>query len=59
LVTAAKAAFTDGLAIAAGVGSALLLASAVAVWMLLKPLAVAAVVLPVGRGGPSPLRARK
>ena len=37
LVTAAKDAFTDGLAIAAGVGSALLLASAVAVWLLLKP----------------------
>jgi DHA2 family multidrug resistance protein-like MFS transporter len=37
LLTAAKDAFTDGLAIAAGVGSALLLASAVAVWLLLKP----------------------
>ena len=37
LVTAAKDAFTHGLAIAAGVGSALLLASAVAVWLLLKP----------------------
>jgi DHA2 family multidrug resistance protein-like MFS transporter len=37
LLTAAKSAFTDGLAIAAGVGSALLLASAVAVWLLLKP----------------------
>ena len=32
-----QAAFTEGLAIAAGVGSALLLASAVAVWLLLKP----------------------
>ena len=37
LLTAAKSAFTDGLAIAAGVGSALLLASAVAVWLLLRP----------------------
>ncbi len=37
LVTAAKDVFTDGLAIAAGVGSVLLLASAVAVWLLLKP----------------------
>ena len=37
LATAAKDAFTDGLAIAAGVGSALLLASAVAVWLSLKP----------------------
>jgi len=37
VLTAAKTAFTDGLAIAAGVGSALLLASTVAVWLLLKP----------------------
>jgi MFS transporter, DHA2 family, multidrug resistance protein len=37
VVIAAKSAFTDGLAIAAGVGSALLLASAAAVWLLLKP----------------------
>jgi len=37
LLTGAKTAFTDGLAIAAGVGSALLLASALAVWLLLKP----------------------
>ena len=37
LLTAAQTAFTEGLAIAAGVGSALLLASAVAVWLLLKP----------------------
>lgn len=37
LLTAAKIAFTDGLAIAAGVGSGLLLVSAVAVWLLLKP----------------------
>jgi len=37
LLTAAKSAFTDGLAIAAGAGSALLLASAAAVWLLLKP----------------------
>jgi DHA2 family multidrug resistance protein-like MFS transporter len=37
LLTAAKSAFTEGLAIAAGVGSALLLASAAAVWLLLKP----------------------
>jgi MFS transporter, DHA2 family, multidrug resistance protein len=37
LLTGAKTAFTAGLAIAAGAGSALLLASAVAVWLLLKP----------------------
>jgi hypothetical protein len=37
LLTAARSAFTEGLAIAAGVGSALLLASAAAVWLLLKP----------------------
>lgn len=37
LLTAAQAAFTEGLAIAAGVGSALLLISAGAVWLLLKP----------------------
>jgi MFS transporter, DHA2 family, multidrug resistance protein len=37
LLTAAKDAFTDGLAVAAGVGSALLLTSALAVWLLLKP----------------------
>ena len=37
LLTAAQGAFTEGLAIAAGVGSALLLASAAAVWLLLKP----------------------
>ena len=37
LLTAAKAAFTSGLAVASGFGAALLLASAVAVWMLLRP----------------------
>lgn len=37
LLTAAQAAFTDGLAIAAGVGAALLLVSSVTVWVLLKP----------------------
>jgi DHA2 family multidrug resistance protein-like MFS transporter len=37
LLTAARSAFTEGLAIAAGIGSALLLASAVAVWLLVKP----------------------
>lgn len=36
LLTAAKNAFTDGLAIASGVGSALMLISAVAVWILLR-----------------------
>jgi hypothetical protein len=36
MLTAAKDAFTSGLAIAAGVGSASLLASAAAVWLLLK-----------------------
>lgn len=37
LLSAAQSAFTDGLAVAAGVGSALLLASAAAVWVLLGP----------------------
>jgi len=37
LLTDAKIAFTNGLAIAAGAGSAMLLASAAAVWLLLKP----------------------
>lgn len=37
LLTNAQRAFTDGLAIAAGVGSALLLASAITIWLLLKP----------------------
>jgi MFS transporter, DHA2 family, multidrug resistance protein len=37
MVSAAKDAFTEGLTIAAGIGSALLLASAVAVWLLLRP----------------------
>jgi DHA2 family multidrug resistance protein-like MFS transporter len=37
LLAAAQAAFTQGLAIAAGVGATLLLASAAAVWLLLKP----------------------
>jgi DHA2 family multidrug resistance protein-like MFS transporter len=37
LLEAAQGAFTNGLAIASGVGSVLLLVSAVAVWVLLKP----------------------
>jgi MFS transporter, DHA2 family, multidrug resistance protein len=37
LLEAAQSAFTNGLAIASGVGSLLLLVSAVAVWVLLKP----------------------
>ncbi len=37
LLTAARGAFTDGLVAAAGLGSALLLASAAVVWLLLKP----------------------
>ncbi len=37
LLTNAQSAFTDGLAVAAGVGSALLLASAITIWLLLKP----------------------
>ena len=37
LLTAAKAAFTDGLAIASAAGAALLLTAAVAVWLLLRP----------------------
>lgn len=36
LLTAAQSAFASGLAVAAGIGSALLLASALAVWILLK-----------------------
>jgi len=50
LLTAAKNAFTDGLAIAAGTGSVLLLASAAAVWVLLKPR-------PMPPGAPSGPRA--
>ncbi|AEV71608.1 arabinose efflux permease family protein [Mycolicibacterium rhodesiae NBB3] len=37
LLTAGRTAFTEGFAIAAGVGSLLLLMSAAAVWLLLKP----------------------
>ena len=37
LLIAAQSAFTDGVSVAAGVGAALLLASAVMVWLLLKP----------------------
>ena len=37
LLDAAKTAFTDGLAIASGVGAVLLLTAAVAVWLLLRP----------------------
>ncbi|BBX04703.1 MFS transporter [Mycolicibacterium moriokaense] len=37
LLTSAQSAFTEGLAVAAGVGSLLLLASSAAVWFLLKP----------------------
>ena len=37
LLAAAHSAFTNGLAIASGVGSVLMLASAVAVWLLLRP----------------------
>jgi hypothetical protein len=59
LLTAAKDAFTDGLAIAAGVGSALLLAPAVAVWLLLKPRPAPLPNHPTGTLRPSPLRARK
>jgi hypothetical protein len=40
MLTAAKVAFTDGLAIAAGAGSVLLLTSAVVIWLLLKPRTV-------------------
>jgi len=38
LLTASKSGFTHGFAAAAGIGSALLLISAAAVWILLKPL---------------------
>ena len=37
LLMAAQSAFTEGVSVAAGVGAALLLASAVTVWVLLKP----------------------
>ncbi len=37
LLAAAQNAFTDGLAVAAGLGSALLLVAAIGVWVLLKP----------------------
>jgi len=37
LLTAAKTAFTEGLAIASGAGAVLLLTAAVAVWLLLRP----------------------
>ena len=37
LLTVTKSAFTEGLAVASGVGAALLLAAAVAVWLLLRP----------------------
>ncbi len=37
LLTSAQRAFTEGLAVAAGAGSLLLLASSAAVWLLLKP----------------------
>ncbi|WP_445167000.1 MFS transporter [Mycolicibacterium sp. Dal123E01] len=39
LLAATKSGFANGLAVGAGLGSALLLASALAVWMLLKPTA--------------------
>jgi DHA2 family multidrug resistance protein-like MFS transporter len=42
MLTAAKNAFSSGLAIAAGIGSVLLLASAAAIWLLLKPPATQA-----------------
>jgi DHA2 family multidrug resistance protein-like MFS transporter len=38
LLAVAQSAFASGLAVAAGIGAALLLASAVAVWIFLKPL---------------------
>jgi MFS transporter, DHA2 family, multidrug resistance protein len=37
MLTVAKNAFSSGLAVAAGIGSVLLLASAAAIWVLLKP----------------------
>ena len=57
LLTAAKSAFTDGLALASGVGAALLLTAAAAVWLLLRPRSDVAG-LPAPRsdvaGGPAP-----
>lgn len=49
LLGAAQSAFTDGLAVAAGLGSALLLASAASVWVLVKPQSSS----PVRLGPPS------
>ena len=57
LLTAAKGAFTEGLAIAAGIGSALLLASAAAVWLLLKPRPPTAVRGPRVKPGNRPVHA--
>jgi DHA2 family multidrug resistance protein-like MFS transporter len=48
LLTAARSAFAEGLAIAAGVGSALLLASALAVWLLLRDFSAQKPALSVG-----------
>jgi DHA2 family multidrug resistance protein-like MFS transporter len=52
LLTAAQSAFTEGLAIAAGAGSILLLASSAAVWLLLKPRPAQEVPAPGGRDQP-------
>ncbi len=57
LLTAAKAAFTDGLALASGVGAALLLTAAVAVWLLLRrepDVASSSAPKPDVAGGPAP-----
>ena len=57
LISAAKTAFTHGLAIASGVGAALLLTSAVAVWLLLRPrphVAGSQAPRPNVAGGPAP-----
>ncbi len=49
LLTAARAAFTDGLVVAAGFGSALLLASVGVVWVLLAPTPQAGRVSPCSK----------
>jgi MFS transporter, DHA2 family, multidrug resistance protein len=48
MLTGAKNAFSSGLAVAAGIGSVLLLASAAAIWLLLKPAPTETKLSPTG-----------
>ena len=50
VVTAARNAFSSGLAIAAGIGSAVLLASAAGIWMLLRPPTTSSPAAPANGG---------